>query len=91
MTMPASLTTPSPTPIMGKLMRVLAMTQERELSCVEVFTLVDYCIEMERAGENVQGLLPQVAHHLRLCAECADEYLALRRCLDAANETPPPG
>lgn len=76
---------------MGKLLRVLAMTQERELSCVEVFLLVDYCLEIECAGANIQSLLPQVAHHLRLCAECADEYLALRRCLDAATEKPPPG
>ncbi len=89
--MPAPPTTPIPTHIMGKLLRILAMTQERELSCVEVFTLVDYCIELERAGANVQGLLPQVAHHLRLCTECADEYLALRRCLNAATETPPSG
>lgn len=65
-----------------KLMRILSLTEERELSCDEAFELVDAYLELEEAGENVLGLFPQIAQHLRLCSDCWDEYLALRDCLE---------
>lgn len=70
---------------LARLLRMLAVTEERELSCAEVFELVDYCAELQSAGMAVQDMLPAVAHHLRLCADCADEYRALLRCLGIAE------
>lgn len=64
--------------LLQKLLHMLSLTEERELGCGEVFELMDYYVELEQAGENVQALLPQVAQHLRICPECAEEYEALR-------------
>ncbi len=82
MTPSASQPIPESIAILVRLLRTLAMTEERELSCEEVFELVDYYAELQGTGVNAQDLLPAVAHHLRLCPECADEYRALMRCLE---------
>ncbi|NOZ49272.1 MAG: hypothetical protein GXP37_04390 [Chloroflexi bacterium] len=66
-----------------KLLRMLALTRERELTCDEVFDLMDYYTELEQAGENVQALMPQVAHHLQICPECREECEALLAVLTA--------
>lgn len=70
---------------LAKLMRILCLTEERELSCDEAFELVDAYLELEEAGENVLGRYPQIAQHLRLCSDCWDEYLALRECVEQTN------
>ncbi|RME42997.1 MAG: hypothetical protein D6791_16500 [Chloroflexi bacterium] len=72
--------TPSPNgqPLLQKLLHMLALTEERELTCAEVFELMDYYAELEEAGEDVRSLLPKVTHHLRICPECKEEYEALR-------------
>ncbi len=67
-------------------MRILSLTEERELSCPEAFLLVDYYTELEMEGENVHGLMPRVAHHLHLCGECFEEYVAVRRLLSIQIE-----
>lgn len=70
--------TPSSQPhLIHKLLQMLALTRERELTCDEVFDLMDYYTELEQAGENVQALMPQVAHHLQICPECREECEAL--------------
>ncbi len=88
MTPSASHPIPESIAVLVRLLRTLAMTEERELSCEEVFELVDYYAELQGAGVNAQDLLPAVAHHLRLCPECADEYRALLRCLELETLTP---
>ncbi len=75
---PVQQTDPS---LLERLLRMLALTEERELTCEEVNQLVDYYMELEQAGENVQHLFPGVAQHLRICPECAEEYDALRRVI----------
>ncbi len=85
------MNTAPPTPLdttaaLKKLMRILSLTEERELSCEEAFDLVDAYLELEEAGDNVLGRYPQLAHHLRLCSDCWDEYLALRECLEQHAE-----
>lgn len=79
MNTPMPPATPRRAEILAKLMRILSLTEERELSCPEAFQLVDYYAELELAGENVHGLMPRVAHHLHLCGECFEEYVAVRR------------
>ncbi|NOZ70997.1 MAG: hypothetical protein GXP38_03645 [Chloroflexi bacterium] len=63
--------------LLQKLLYMLSLTEERELGCAEVFELMDYYVELEQAGENVQMLLPQLAQHFRVCPDCAEEYEAL--------------
>ncbi len=88
MMMTQSGTTPPPQPsLMQKLLRMLSLTRERELTCDEVYELMDYYTELKRNGENVEGLMPQMAHHLHICPECREEYEALLAVL-AVPETP---
>ncbi len=65
-----------------KLLRVLSLTRERELTCTEVEDFIDYYVELELAGEEPQKILPEVAQHLRICPECREEHEALRKMLD---------
>lgn len=62
-----------------KLLRMLALTKERELTCSEVNELLDYYVELEQAGENVKALMPTMTQHLRICPECKEEYDALKK------------
>jgi len=64
-----------------KLLRMLALTKERELTCMEVNDLVDYYVELEQAGENVKALMPAMTQHLRICPECKEEYEALKQVI----------
>jgi len=64
-----------------KFLKMLEMTEERELSCGEVYELVDQFVELKARGENVEEAMPLVKHHLDLCRECLEEYEALAAAL----------
>lgn len=64
-----------------KLLRMLSLTRERELTCSEAQELMDSYVELELAGENPQIILPEVAQHLRICPECREEHDALLKIL----------
>ena len=64
------------------LMRRLQNTHEEELSCDEVFALVDEYAEANQRGEDVASLKPLIRHHLDMCRECDEEYQALLRVLE---------
>ncbi|MCO6449838.1 MAG: hypothetical protein J5I90_03515 [Caldilineales bacterium] len=70
-------------PLLRKLLNMLSLTRERELTCDEVFKLADYYVELQHQGENVQSLMPSVAQHLKICVECADEFEAMMRIIGA--------
>jgi len=76
-----------------KLLRMLALTKERELTCMEVNELLDYYVELEQSGENVKALMPTMTQHLRICPECKEEYEALKQItgIDLAMATPEVG
>jgi hypothetical protein len=61
---------------------MVAHTAEFELTCDEVFELLDQFAEMARRGENDAELMPLVNDHLAMCPECREEYEALQRILD---------
>ena len=65
-----------------KLLRLLSLTEERELTCEETQALLDYYVDLELAGENPQALMPDVAQHLRICPECKEEHDALLKILE---------
>lgn len=69
-----------------KLLRMLSLTHERELTCNEVQALMDVYVDLELAGENPQQALPDVSQHLRICPECREEHDALLKML--ANDEP---
>lgn len=73
-----------PDPVMQKLLQSLAMTEEHEISCDEVFAVLDQFVEAVRRGENPLIFMPLVRQHLDMCPDCREEYEALLRMLQPA-------
>jgi len=65
-----------------KMVGMILHTAEVELTCDEVFELIDQFTEMAQRGENVAELMPLVQHHLMMCPDCREEYEALKRVLE---------
>ena len=66
-----------------KLIGMIENTQELELSCDEVYRLLDEYTEIVDRGENAQKLMPLVEHHIEICPDCREEFEALLRILQA--------
>jgi len=64
-----------------RFLRMLSLTQERELTCSEAQALLDVYVDLELAGENPQQMMPDVSQHLRICPECREEHDALLKIL----------
>jgi len=64
-----------------KVMAMLANTQEVELTCDEVFAVLDQFAELAARGEDVSRLMPLVKHHLEMCPDCRDEYKVLEKII----------
>jgi hypothetical protein len=64
-----------------KILGMLEKTQDEELTCEEVFALLDQFAEMAARGEDVASLMPMVKQHLELCGDCREEYEALMRVI----------
>jgi len=65
-----------------RLISRLENTRADELSCGEVFTLVDEYAEASLRGEDVDKLMSLLRHHLDMCQECEEEYEALIQVLE---------
>jgi hypothetical protein len=65
-------------------------TREEEISCSECFDLVSRFVDLELAGADAAGSMPELQHHLNQCRACRDEYEALRdlRRLEENGELP---
>ena len=68
-----------------KILRMIENTQLEELSCDEVFELLDVYAEMAARGEDVIDLFPLVRHHLDMCPDCREELEALMRIIEHAK------
>jgi hypothetical protein len=66
------------------LIKRLESTLDVELSCDEVFALVDDYAEAELQGQDVAHLKPLIRHHLDMCRECEEEYEALLQVLEGS-------
>jgi len=62
---------------MQKVLTMLSNTQEAEMTCDEVFAVLDQFVEMTARGEDVSRLMPLVKHHLEMCPDCMEEYKVL--------------
>lgn len=67
--------------MMEKFLTMLSKTQEKELTCDEVFALLDQFAELTARGENVSELMPLIQHHLDMCEDCREEYRVLESIL----------
>src|SRR4030065_1910704 len=72
--------------MMGSFFHMLAQTEETELSCDDVFRLLDQYAEMEISGEDAANLLPLVKSHLDNCMDCREEFESLVQIIRAASE-----
>lgn len=68
--------------LLMRLLKSLEHTHDEEISCDEVFALVDEYAEAEQRGENVAQFKPLLRQHLEMCRECEEEYQALLRVLE---------
>lgn len=73
-------TSANPSAKMQKMM-MLSHTHEVELTCDEVFALLDQFTELAAEGEDVAQLMPLVHHHLDMCDDCREEYKVLESIL----------
>jgi hypothetical protein len=64
-----------------KILGMLEKTQDEELTCDDVFALLDQFAEMAARGEDVASLMPMVKQHLDLCGDCREEYESLLRVI----------
>ena len=66
---------------MQKMMAMLSNTQDVELTCDDVFALLDQFTELAAQGEDVAQLMPLVQQHLDMCDDCREEYKVLESIL----------
>ena len=74
-----------PEELVYRLISRLENTNEEELSCDEVFRLVDQYAEVNLPEEDAERLKPLIRHHLDLCRECDEEYEALLKILEGTS------
>lgn len=71
---------------MQKLLQSVAMTDEKELSCDDVFALLDQFAELVRDGRDAAGLMPLVQKHLVMCPDCREEYETLMKMMETPSQ-----
>lgn len=71
--------------ILRNLLQRVENTDEEEISCDDVYQLIDYYVELELQEEDVAALYPMVKKHLERCRDCFEEYEALKRVVSATS------
>jgi hypothetical protein len=73
-----------------RLLRLVARTEEEELSCTACFDLLPQYVDLEVAGEAPDSRLPLFRQHVEQCAVCREEYETLRELarLEAEGRSP---
>ncbi len=67
-----------------KLIHMVENSRETELSCEDVYLILDQYTELVHHKENTAELMPLVEHHIEICPDCREEFEALLRILEAA-------
>ncbi len=71
-----------------KIMMALSMTRDDELSCAEVFALLDEYTEIAVTDKaRAAELMPLVEMHLAMCADCHDGYDVLYHALESSGNS----
>lgn len=66
------------------LIQMLENTQEVELSCEDVYQILDQYAELVYRQEDSAELMPLVEHHIEICPDCREEFEALLSILEAS-------
>lgn len=73
-------------PACERLIRLLSITRDDELSCEAVFNCLDEYVDCLEGRGDTAGRDLLVAHHLGFCADCRDELVALIHALESAAD-----
>lgn len=68
-----------------RLMRLLAVTHDDELSCEEVYNRLDEYVDCLISREDMGDIKPLLERHLGFCADCNDELEALIHALEQST------
>ena len=68
------------------LLQAVINTRDQELTCDECLCELGVFAERTLAGLPVEQAYDLVQQHLRICAECHEEYLMLLKALEAVEE-----
>ena len=71
-----------------QLLRLIARTEDEEISCTECFELLPIYVDLEGAGENPDAKGPRFRQHLDQCGVCREEYETLRELIRLELEGP---
>lgn len=71
----------------AELMRLVVETRDVEINCEQCLALVAEYAERQLVGKSNDAALKSVEHHLTICAECREEYNALRATLVDLGES----
>ncbi len=67
-------------------LRVLEEVRSEELDCDEIFSKLDEYVERQADKRDAAELMPLIREHLDLCPECCEEYEALLKVIEEAEE-----
>jgi len=70
--------------MLANLVRMLAATKDKELSCDDVYAMLEQFTEAILRGAPVTGLMASIEQHLEVCPDCRDEYEALLKMMQPA-------
>lgn len=71
---------------MSELLRLIGITASEEIDCEECLSHIAEFAEHQSGNESTKQRLRDVEQHLKVCAECQEEYETLRRILDGSTE-----
>lgn len=69
------------------LLRLVESTREREIDCSEFLRLVPAWLDEAAERGELRELSADVAHHLRICPECLEEFEALLSAMTSGEAT----
>lgn len=69
------------------LLQMICQTRDVEINCEQCLTLVAEFCERQMSGQPIDETLASVAQHLAICAECQEEYAALKQALEQLDDS----
>ncbi len=67
-------------------LRVLEEVRVEDLTCDEIYLKLDEYVERQADKRDAAQLMPLIREHLDVCPECCEEYEALLKVLEEAEQ-----
>ena len=68
------------------ILRVLESVQAQQMSCAEVFALLDEYVERELRDHEAAKVMPLLREHFDMCPDCCEEYEALLEVVEKSSD-----